>query len=556
MPMVTRDYKIRTFIVIAFFGFIFSVILARLFVLQIYQKEFFKDLAQSQYEVEIKVTPQRAPIFDQSGSAPLAFNKYVDSAFIVPHQFSQPAKTKAFLQQHYPEVAQRLAKNPGRYFLWLERKLSSEKGAFLRAEGTPDILFTSELQRFYPYEGTAQLLGYTDIDNEGIAGIELKFSKQLQGKPTTMRVEKDARSGLSYFNKKTTQTGQKSQALTLTIDSSLQSIVHHEVEDMVKTLNAKLGSALIINPDNGHVVSMSNWPEFDPNRVGVPSMEMMKNPIVNECYELGSVMKAFCAMAALEEGVVKFDEDIDCEGRYAFIDGVRVENPTIGLLNKLKETNNILPFNQVVRYSSNVGIAKIAKRLGPKYYDHLRRLGFGTKTGIQFPGERAGFVNHPSKWSKPSIIVMSFGYELMATVMQLGKAFSIIANNGYDVQPTMVKTAKCVAEHRQLYKPETIMYMKNIMEKVAEKHQIPGFRIMGKTGTARCIKDGRYSAKDHRYTFAGIIEKGDYRRVIVTFISEPEKANLWASETALPLFSRIAQRMLVHDAMHHRLELC
>lgn len=552
--MLARDYKIRVFAVFAFFCCLLSIVAVRLFLLQVRHRNFFKLLAQQQYELEVAVKPPRGVIYDSNGAHPLAFNRHKVSAFLVPRDLEYVPKTRQLLKRHFPEVYKRYARNKNKHFMWLARHITDQQHKLLASFNCPDIHFIDEFARYYPYQAAAQLVGLTDIDNAGIAGLELYFGKQLGGRERVLSMQKDARSGAFYFEKSVQNPGRRGSALTLTVDTNLQEMVLVELQQQIAELGAKSGTVMVANPDNGEVLAMASYPVFDANHKGQAATEAMKNIAVNECFEFGSVMKAFCALAALEEGVVSLNEPIDCEGRFAYVDGVRVENPTISLLNHLAEHDNIIPFHEVVRYSSNVGIAKVAKRLGPDLYTHLRRLGFGSKTGLQFPGERSGLVNPPERWSKPSLIVMSFGYELMATVAQLTKAFCIIANGGYDVQPTLVR-GEGVGKGKRLYKETTIAGMKEIMEKVTEKFHIPGVRMMGKTGTAQCIKNGRYSRQDHQYSFGGIIEKGDYRRVIVTFVREPKKASLWASEVAEPLFASIAQRMLVCDTLAGKLTI-
>ncbi len=555
--MLARDYKIRVFIVFACFVMLFAVVIARLFLLQIYQKEFFKILAKQQHEVEVTLTPRRAMIYDRSGKFPLAFNREMQSAFIVPDQLNEPDRVMRFLKKRYPDVYQRVKHNPDKQFLWIDRRLSPEKYEALLKQDVKDIHFISEYQRFYPVPSAAQVIGLTDIDNNGIAGVELQFSKYLGGEPSKIKLERDARSGLFYFDKHVRLQGQKGKPLRMTLDSSLQAIAYEEVKNAIAELHAAAGSVIIMDPDTGHILSMANFPSFDPNQKSVPDLETMKNKAAVECYEFGSVMKAFTALAALEEGLVGYDELIDCEQRIAYVEGVKVENPTISLNNRLKETKGMLPFYEVIKYSSNVGIAKVATRLGSKLYTHLHRLGFGTRTGIEFPGERDGFVNPPERWSRPSLIVMSFGYELMASLLQLTRAFCVVANGGYLVQPTLIVHAaeqqKRQKGSKKLYSQHALDAMKNILEGVCSKMQIPGFRVMGKTGTARCVKEGRYSNRAHNYTFVGVVEREGYRRVVATFIKEPEKAGLWASGVTLPLFKKIADRMVVHDKMHHGL---
>lgn len=554
MGMLVRDYTVRVCLIFFCFVILFLIIAIRLFLVQVKQKDFFKLLAQHQYELTITLNPPRGLIYDRTGKSLLAFNQQRPSAFIIPEQLVNSPRAMHFLKKYYPNVHQRILQYPDKKFLWLDRKLTKKKYDFLVRQEIKDIHFIDESQRYYPFLSAAQLVGITDIDNVGTAGIELAFTQQLGGSATQVKIERDARSGMLYFEKEVQKQGTQGKLLTTTIDSILQERAFSELKKTVDKLNAQAGSVIIINPSNGHILAMTNYPTFDPNQKSIQAVERMKNNVVNECYELGSVIKIFCALAALEEKVVDFDELIDCEGRFGYVDGVKIENPTLILLRILQERNNILPFHDVVRYSSNVGIAKIAKRLGPRFYTHLRRLGFGSFTNLQYPGERNGFVNPPERWSKPSLIVMSFGYELMVTLMQLAQAFCTIANDGYAVQPTLLISNEKVRPKR-FYSTTTTQQIKSIMEKVCERYQIGSIRVMGKTGTARCVKDGKYSNKHHLFTFGGILEKGNYRRVIVTFIKEPEKASLWASETAFPLFLRIAEGLVIHDVTHHALNL-
>jgi stage V sporulation protein D (sporulation-specific penicillin-binding protein) len=292
----------------------------------------------------------------------------------------------------------------------------------------------------------------------------------------------------------------------------------------------------------------ANYPSFDANEKIPNMLEITNNNIVTECYEMGSVMKIFTAIAALEEGVVDYDEIIDCEGKIAYIDGFRLENPTILLLKILEKNNNKLPFFDVVRYSSNVGIAKIAKRLGKNLYKHLKKIGFGEKTNIQFPGERKGFVNHPDNWSKFSVMAMSFGYETTATLLQLGRAVSIVANDGYSVQPTLIKNSSLEnTKGIRLYEEREITSLNNILSAIGEKYPVSGYGVNGKTGTARLVVNGEYSKKKHTHTFAGFIEKGSYKRVVITFICEPNQSNIWASQIAAPLFQKVAEKLAIYD---------
>lgn len=532
-------------LVLLFFLVLYAVIAVRLFLVQIYQQDFFEILARQQYVTEITTRPARALIYDRNGE-PLTLNRERLSAFLLPHRFHEPKRIMKLLKKRFPSVYKKLRKEKKRRFLWVDRHLSAEALREMKAYNSPDIYFLAEPERFYPFPATAHVVGFTDVDNIGIAGIELRFNNLVGGTPTTFVLEKDARSGHFYFNRDIKKRGGEGEPVTLTIDRNLQFFAQEELLKTVANYEAKGGAVLIMDPNSGHVLAMASSPGFDPNQSRITDPEQTKNIPVTECFELGSVIKVFAALAALEEGVVTPDEELDCEGKSTYIDGFRVENwKSLG--------EGIHSFSEVVAQSNNVGIAKVAKRLGPRLYYHLRKLGFGNRTGIRFPGERSGFVNPPHNWSRSSIVVLSFGYEIMATILQLGKAFSVIANGGYDVQPVLVlnpERKKRVLPFGALYKKEVVEQLKDILELrgwLKKRYSIEGYRIVGKTGTARSVKDGKYSQNDHVYTYAAIVEKGDYRRVVVSFIKEPKKAHMWATEVTTPLFHKVAEKMVVYD---------
>ena len=546
--IIRKNYKSKLLLILFLFFSLYAVIVVRLFFVQIYQRNFFKLLAKQQYATEITTQPPRALIYD-CNHVPLTLNRERLSAFILPHRLHQPKKTMALIQKKFPDVYKKLMKkkNSKRRFLWLKRHLSDDLLKEVKSYDSPDIYYLAEPERFYPFDTMGHIIGFTDVDNIGIAGFELQFNNHLGGTPTTFILEKDARSNYFYFRKDIKELGEKGKNVTLTLDRNLQFFAYESLKETVEKFQAKGGGALIVEPATGQILAMASAPGFDPNNV--EDIEATKNIPVTECFELGSVIKVFTALAALEEGVVTPDEEIDCEGKATYIDGFRVENwKSLG--------PGTHPFWQVVSRSNNVGIAKIAKRLGPKLYHHLQKLGFGQLVGVRFPGERAGFVNPPRNWSRSSLIVLSFGYEIMATLLQLARAFSIIANGGQNVQPYMVskpERKQAPLQRKFLYKKETIDQIKDILEFkdwIKKTYAIKGYRMMGKTGTARSVKDGLYSTKDHVYTYAGIVEKGNYRRVIITFIKEPQKRDAqsrWSSQITLPLFHKIAQKMIVYD---------
>jgi cell division protein FtsI (penicillin-binding protein 3) len=537
---MTHDYKIRTSLIFFVFCLLYLLILFNLYSIQIKQRAFFADLANKQYHVTVTTMPPRAEILDRLGN-PLAVNQDSLSAFILPKEIKDRKKLISFLKKYFPQAVDRLKKAEG-HFMYIKRKLTPDQVELIQKSGLEDIFLLKEPSRYYPLASAGAITGITDIDNVGMFGIELLHNNTLAGKASTHMLDKDARSGHFYFKKETKVEGHDGAPIQLTIDSDLQFLAHEELKNTVEKFEAKEGSIIILNPANGEILAMTSYPNFDPNDSTKINMELTKNKLVTDVYEPGSIIKVFLALAALEEGVVTADELIDCE------------NIKIGSVNGIPFSTvhplGIASFETVIAESNNFGVAKVALRLGPKLYDHYKRLGFGKKTSLGWPGEQPGFVNPPKKWSRGSVIVLSFGYEITSSLLQLAQAFSVIASNGYLVEPKLLLTAPEKKSAKPIYSAKTIATMRNILEKAIEEGtgqyaRIKGYRVMGKTGTAKLAQNGKYT--DHlTYSFAGVVEKGDYKRVIVTFVKDsPHK--VYAATVAAPLFEKVAEKVLIHD---------
>jgi len=537
---MNKRYKARVIFIFLVFCLLYFVILFNLYLIQVKQNDFFKNLGNQQYNVTVSRYPARAEIFDRTGQ-PLALNKDFLSAFIMPKQLTEKEKLESFLKRNYTLAYKRLQKTKHqKNFMFIKRKLSNKDLEIIKTAGLKDIKFLKERGRFYPHQSVAQLVGLTDIDNKGLFGIELLYNDQLGGEPAVYSLAKDARSGHFHFKKETQKKGESGKPVHLTIDSTLQFLALQELADTINDWNAKEGSVVVMNPQTGQILVMASAGASTDN-----PLEAQKNKPVTDCYECGSIAKTFAALAALEDGVVTIDEKIDCGGsKTSYVDG-RTVNTLVA--------HGILSFSEVVELSNNIGIAKVAKRLENKLYDHYKKLGFGKKTNIEFPGEQAGFVNNPSNWSKQSLISLSYGYEMNCTLLQIAQAFCLIARDGHPVQPQLILGHKTKNQPtKPLYKKETIDSIKHILENTAlrgtaKRTNIKGYRVMSKTGTANLLVNGQYSPDHNIYTCAGIVEKDGYQRVIVTFVKEAQKDNAYASTVAAPLFKKVAQKVLIHD---------
>lgn len=539
---MTASSKIRLGIVFFAFATFYALIVSTLFWLQVVRGNFFKKLANRQYDVVVKLSPLRALIFDRAG-IPVATNADSLSAFILPRQLQNKDKVTRFLQHNFPQAYHYWQEHPNRHFLYIKRRLTPEQTALIEQAKIDDIKFIKEPWRYYPCPALATIVGITNIENRGLFGIEGFHDQQLGGTPTICTLKRDA-SGNFFFEKYTHVAGHDGTPINLNLDSRLQFLAIRELKETLNTWQAKEGGVLIMDPVNGDIIVMANAPDFDPNKVEKLEIANTKNRLVCDSYEAGSVIKTFCALAALEEGVVTPDEFIDCKGaKTAFVNGFKI-NTVHG--------HGVISFSEVIEKSNNIGIATVAMRLGTKLYHHYIRCGFGSKTGIDFSGEDPGYVSHPRNWCKRSIISLSYGYEIRTSMIQLARAFALFSNGGKLVRPRILRNTPAYSS-QPLYSQLTIEKIRSMLTKTvdkgtATKGRINGYLVMGKTGTAKLIENGHYSDNKNLFSFCGIIEKGDYKRVIVTYIKEIKKqGHIQASTVAVPFFESIAQKMLIHE---------
>lgn len=528
-------------VIILFSCFMFyGIISLNLFFIQIRHAPFFKNLADKQHNITLQSHPCRGDIIDRNGNF-VAINKDSIAAFILPKELSNKELTIQFLKEQFPQAHQRLEQLGHKNFMFIKRNLSPEEISLISKATISDIHFLKESSRFYPYESLGPIVGITDIDNNGLFGIEQLYNKQLQGTPTTYHLKKDAKQKHFYFEQEITE-GIKPQSVTLTIDADLQFKFQEILDQTVSTCNAKEAAAICLDPETGEILAMVSNPNFNPNMTKDIDLEKTKNRPITECFEFGSVFKVFAALAALEEKLVSIDEIIDCENsKETKIDHIRVRTVI---------PHGKISFLDVIKHSNNIGIVKVCKRVGEELYNYYKLLGFGDFTGIAMPGEQKGFVNNPSNWSAYSIQSLSYGYEVTTTLLHLAKAFSTIINGGYLITPTIVKAAT-IKRVGPLVSQKTIESLRLILEETVKngsgrRANIVGYNILGKTGTANLLENGVYNDDKHIYTFMGSVEHNGYKRVIVTYIKESQKVS-YASLVAAPLFKSLAEALLLHD---------
>ena len=541
-----------------------AMLSARLFQIMVIDSEQYKQQGITQAQKNEKLLAVRGNIYDRN-NVPLTQN--------IIH-YSLGAQT--FKIKDRAEFAAKIANSTGRdieyylkkidtkkSFVVIEHKLRQNKVKPLLEQIIPGLVVERKSRRYYPQENIAsQTVGFTDVDDKGLTGIEKEFNSYLAGKAgwVVKQVDGKGRSQIkTSFPIKPPIDGSNIQ---LTIDLEYQSILHEELNRRINETNAKGAIGIIINPQNGSILAMSSMPDFNPNQHGLSPIENQKNRVLTDQFEPGSTYKVVTATAAVATNAVSLYEEFNCkEGKINVAGKIISDHEIFGLLT----------FPQIIAHSSNVGMIKIAQKLGQEpLYTFSRDFGFGSPTGIQFPGESKGKLRQTKNWSEMSLAEVSIGYEVGVTALQLASAYAAIANGGYLIKPSLIKQILS-AKGEVIYseKPEIIRKIANpeIMETVkdmlvdvvqygtGEKAKIKGWSIAGKTGTAYKFIDGAYSKK-YISNFAGFFPAEKPQVVGVIILDEPKYGYHWGGYGAAPVFRRIAQRIInVDDSIkHHKKE--
>lgn len=552
-----NKYNKRIIGIYFIFLFLFALISIKIVYLQVFKSNFFQNLAQNQYYRIVRLEGRRGNIFDCQGRM-LATEINCYSVFADPYLISQPEPIAAILASNLAlpeqEVLSKLKKK--KRFVWIERKISLEDKEKLEVLSLKGIGFIRETKRFYPQgDLVSSVIGIVDIDNKGLEGLELFYNDYLSGKNGWVRILQDSRSQEIILSSQIINP-QKGADIVLTLDAQIQYWAEYFLSKTIKDFGAKNGEVVVMDADSGKILALVNYPSFDPNKLDAP-LENMRNRVVCDMFEPGSVFKITTLIAAISEGKFSDQDKIFCEKGSFKIPG--------SVLHDWRPYGEIT-FKEVFMKSSNIGVAKIANSLGPSIFSHyVKLLGFGKITGIDLPGETKGKFKPLSKWSKTSSYIIPIGQEIGVSLLQLVRAFAVIANGGYLVKPYIVENiysrgfSKTTVPKKKKIIPASIAERaRNILIEVVEEGtgknaRVEGRKIGGKTGTAQKYdpKTGRYSSSQYRATFVGFIADINPPLVIGVTIDEPKKSH-FGGVVAAPVFREIAQKVIkYYEAKTH-----
>ena len=543
----------------AVLALLWLVLLSKIGLIQCYKHEFYYEKAISQREKPLTLNASRGRILDRNGFE-LAVSLISASYGIKPDDIDDIDGSAQILSKvtglSYASIKNTITTQNN--FHWLLRKASPKVIERLDEININGLHKIREFKRYYPLAKVgAQLIGYTDIDGKGIEGCELYLNDELMGHNGLSIVFKDAKGRAVPSLDKPEIEQQDGLDVMLTIDWRIQEIVDEEIDEIVSQRNARWGGAIVLDPATGEVLAMSNVPRFDPNDPASfdPSRfdpGIRRNKLVTDMFEPGSTFKIVTFIEALESGVLKEDDPIDCEnGKFS------ISGHTINDTHKLE----VVPAREVFIHSSNIGTVKIGAMIGKqKLYERARILGFGTATGIDLPQESPGQLLSPKKWSKLSLPTISFGQGVAVTPLQLVIAYAACANGGYLIRPHVVKEVIGkdkrsgftidVQTIRRAMNPETAAKLEELLCGVVESGTgkaaaLPNVRIAGKTGTAQRVKEEKKGYEYGQYisSFIGYVTDRNPKILCLVIIDSPEGV-YFGSQVAAPVFKNIINRIL------------
>jgi len=535
----------------------FAVLLARMVNLQIVRAGALERIARGQQQESVQIPGRRGVIVDQAGR-PLAINVEVDSVYAVPRAIGDPG---SFARRVAPalglapkEVTTRLARG-GAYFAWLARRQPTTVVETLRGFGLGDAIgVVPESKRDYPSGPlAASALGFAGVDDVGLAGLELEYDRQLRGASGVGDADRDAIGRELMQTLRIVTPPRDGDTLVLTLDEVIQHIAERELARAVDHAQALGGVAIVMEPRTGAILGLATLPSFDPNQYQQAAPALWNNRAVADLYEPGSTFKLVLAAAAIASHAVSPEDRFTDPGQ------IRINGSVIHDAERSEHFDS-LSLGDIVRYSSNVGAAQVATRVGKATYAHyIRAFGFGRPTGIDLPGEAAGLVRPISQWLGPTLQNIGFGQGISVTPIQLLVAASAMATDGLAAHPHLVAVVRDAAgrtvatpgdvpPHRVISADvagQVLAMMRQVVVAgTGVQAQIPGYDVAGKTGTAqKPSPTGGYEPGGYVASFVGVVPTAKPMLAILVIVDHPHGA-IYGGDVAAPAFREIARQAL------------
>ena len=424
--------------------------------------------------------------------------------------------------------------NPEKRFVYVQRQVSPAMAEYVEKLKLPGIYLRDESKRYYPSgEVSAHVVGFTNVDDAGIEGVEKLYNTWLAGAQGSRKIRRDGKGRMVELIE--SEAGKRPQDIQLTIDQRIQALAYKELKQAVQYYKATSGSAVVVAVNTGEILALVNSPSFNPNNRAGVSAHRIRNRAVTDAYEPGSSVKPLAVLSALEFGSAQVDSLIDTSPGWMHLGGNIVRDP---------RNYGEIDLTEIIRKSSNMGTSKLALSVPKEFLlDMYYHVGLMSDSGANLLGETNGIFNERNRWSDFELSTLSFGYGISVTALQLARMYSILGDGGIKRPLSIVKPDEPVESERVISEHATQQVLR-MMESViqeggsAQKASVPGYRVAGKTGTSRKANANGYG-EEYVNIFAGVAPVSDPQLAVVILINEPKGELYYAGQTAAPVFAKI-----------------
>jgi len=539
----------RFYVVLGAIVLIYAGLMARSAYIQVFEPDMLKKQGDNRSLRTNTKTVQRGSIVDRNGHE-LAISVPVETVWADPkiifdsNALSMKKHWQALadvLGQDVKKLQVRITKNPTKRFVYIERKVAPAMANYIRELKIPGIHLRKESKRFYPAgEISAHIVGFTNLDDKGIEGVERVYDQLLTGEDGEKKYRKDAKG--RKIEILSVKASTPPENIILSIDQRIQALAYRELKGAVKAFKATSGSAVVTNVNTGEVLALVNSPSYNPNNRSGVAIHRFRNRAITDIYEPGSTMKPLTVLTALEFGSVKKDSIVDTYPGWMRLGGSRVSDPRY--LGKIT-------LAELLVHSSNMGTTKLALSV-PKDYliDKFFDAGFSEETGTGLVGESSGMMHDRARWSKFELATLSWGHGVAITPIQLARFYTILANGGIKTPLTILKqepSLQAKKKHERIFSAEQSQNVVEMLEHVVNEQytvaKVDGYRVGGKSGTAIKAFAGGYG-NDYVGLFAGVAPVSDPEIAVVVVIDDPGGDLYHGGEVAAPVFSRIMKGTL------------
>lgn len=539
-----RRFVGRLSLVIAFFALFGCALLARAVHLQVLNKDFLNQQADTRHLRNEKISAHRGSITDRNGE-PLAISTPVDSVWANPQELASAVdrvpELARLLSLDPDQLMRRITRSMDKEFLYLKRHISPDLADQVLTMKLPGVNALREYRRYYPAgEVAGHLVGFTSIDDDGQEGMELAFNHWLSGESGSKRVLKD-RLGRAVENVASIKPPHHGRDLRTSIDLRLQYLAYRTLKAAIQEHKAESGSVVILDIKTGEILAMVNQPSYNPNDRSQYLAERYRNRAITDIFEPGSSIKPLIMAAALESGRYRASSMIDTSPGYVVVGPKKIEDHSnLGRIS----------LSTVLARSSNVGATKIAMSLeSDQLWQMMTRFGLGSLTSSGFPGESAGFLTHYNDWRQISQATLGYGYGISVTPLQLTQAYAALGSDGL-IRPVSLVALDKPNDGKRIVSSENALAIRRMMEEVVrpggtgDEAGVAGYRVAGKTGTSRKSAPGGYSEDKYFSIFAGLAPASDPRLAAVVIIDEPTGDLYYGGDVAAPVFGDVMSESL------------